>query len=81
MERDDSRHCNACDGHGGDEPVPYDCDHLATIATLRAALDGLVELGERLLRYSGNSLMTDAEQEDWIALRAALATAKEAGNG
>jgi len=47
------------------------------IATLRAALDGLVEVGDRLLRYSGNSLMTEAEQEDWIALRAALAATKE----
>jgi hypothetical protein len=35
MERDDSRHCSACDGHGRDEPVSYDCDHAATIATLR----------------------------------------------
>jgi len=42
MERDDSRHCSACDGHGRDDPVAYDCDHVATIAALRDALDGLV---------------------------------------
>lgn len=34
-ERDESRHCGACDGHDTDEPVPYDCGHEAEIARLR----------------------------------------------
>ena len=50
---------------------------LATIATLRAALDGLVEpLGEWLIEMMERNL-TPAEATLYDALRAALATAKE----
>jgi hypothetical protein len=51
----------------------------ATIATLRAAMDGLVEpLGEWLIEMMERNL-TPAEATLYDALRAALATAKEAG--
>ena len=53
----------------------------ATIATLRAALDGLVEpLGEWLIEMMERNL-TPAEATLYDALRAALATTKEAGGG
>jgi len=52
---------------------------LSEIATLRAALDGLVEpLGEWLIEMMERNL-TPAEATLYDALRAALATAKEAG--
>jgi hypothetical protein len=53
--------CDFCDAH---DPIDIDAScarHAALVAAAR-----------RLLRYSGNALMTEAEQEDWIALRAAL---------
>ena len=76
MERDDSRHCGACDGHGRDEPVPYDCDHLATIATLRAALDGLVAAAADFLAdWDGFDDVRPSRTGD--ALRTALAAARE----
>jgi len=51
----------------------------AEIATLRAAMDGLVEpLGEWLIEMMERNL-TPAEATLYDALRAALATAKEAG--
>jgi len=50
-------------------------------ATLRAALDGLVEpLGEWLIEMMERNL-TPAEATLYDALRAALATTKEAGGG
>ena len=65
MERDDSRHCSACDGHGRDDPVAYDCDHVATIAALRDALD----------RH--HAFLLNGVQECGLCKRAALAAAKE----
>ena len=54
---------------------------LSEIATLRAALDGLVEpLGEWLIEMMERNL-TPAEATLYDALRAALATTKEAGGG
>ena len=51
------------------------------IATLRAAMDGLVEpLGEWLIEMMERNL-TPAEATLYDALRAALATTKEAGGG
>ena len=51
----------------------------STIATLRAAMDGLVEpLGEWLIEMMERNL-TPAEATLYDALRAALATTKEAG--
>jgi hypothetical protein len=53
----------------------------AAIATLRAAMDGLVEpLGEWLIEMMERNL-TPAEATLYDALRAALATTKEAGGG
>jgi len=58
-----------------------DREQAATIATLRAALDGLVEpLGEWLIEMMERNL-TPAEATLYDALRAALATTKEAGGG
>jgi len=56
-------------------------EQAATIATLRAAMDGLVEpLGEWLIEMMERNL-TPAEATLYDALRAALATTKEAGGG
>ena len=56
----------------------------ATIATLRAALDGLVEAGRSYIDAVDADLYREGTPEDWwereatlAALRAALATAKE----
>jgi len=51
-----------------------EADYLGQIATLRAALDGLVEAGERVLEYGHIRPFADAARDQ---LRAALAAAKE----
>jgi len=59
-------------------------EQAATIATLRAALDGLVEAGRSYIDAVDADLYREGTPEDWwereatlAALRAALATAKE----
>ena len=89
--------CIYCEGTWSrDEPITVLQDHIrvcdkhplrvadATIATLRAALDGLVEAGRSYIDAVDADLYREGTPEDWwereatlAALRAALATAKE----
>jgi hypothetical protein len=59
--------------------TPTIAEQAATIATLRAALDGLVKATERIDRQIGLGFGTDLSRESADDLRAALAKAKEAG--